>query len=96
MVGNDIFVRKKYEDICPSTQNLVVPNIKRRDCQLIGIQDRSLSLPQDSGEIPENLCPPEGDLRKEIEQKYECEEILITVLFALTEEAGVAIKDMTK
>uniref|UniRef100_A0A4X1VY62 Translation initiation factor 5A-like N-terminal domain-containing protein n=1 Tax=Sus scrofa TaxID=9823 RepID=A0A4X1VY62_PIG len=23
VVGNDIFVRKKYEDICPSTQNLV-------------------------------------------------------------------------
>ena len=52
LVALDIFTNKKYEDICPSTHNMDVPNVSRKDYQLCDIDDDFLSL-MDSGEFQE-------------------------------------------
>ncbi|XP_016129745.1 eukaryotic translation initiation factor 5A-1-like [Sinocyclocheilus grahami] len=97
LVGIDIFSNKKYEDICPSTHNMDVPNTKRNDYQVVDISEGFLSLMMDNGDVREDLRVPEGDLGKEIESKFAAgEEMLVTVLSAMGEESAVAVKPMTK
>ncbi|XP_055501826.1 eukaryotic translation initiation factor 5A-1-like [Leucoraja erinacea] len=97
MVGLDIFNSRKYEDVCPSTHNVDVPTVKRNDYQLIGITDGYLSLMTDNGEVREDLKVAEGDLGKEIQNRYEAgDDVMITVQHAMNLEAAVAVKLMAK
>jgi translation initiation factor 5A len=66
MVALDIFTGKKLEDICPSTHNMDVPNVKRKDYQLLSMDDDFLSLMDDSGEQREDLKCPEGEIGEQI------------------------------
>ncbi|KAJ8279280.1 hypothetical protein COCON_G00063460 [Conger conger] len=96
MVGIDIFSGKKYEDICPSTHNMDVPNIKRNDFQLIGVQDGYLSLLADNGDVRNDLKVPDGDLGKEMELKFgNGDDTLVSVLCAMGDECAVALKAMS-
>ena len=75
LVALDIFTGKKYEDICPSTHNMDVPNVKRKDYQLIGLDDGYLSLMEDSGDTRDDLKLPEGDLGEEIKNAISEEKV---------------------
>merc|ERR1712032_527936 len=86
LVALDIFTGKKLEDICPSTHNMEVPNVKRKDFQLIGLDDDFLSLMDD-------LKCPEDAIGDEIKAAIEKEtDILVTCLSACGEECVIATK----
>jgi translation initiation factor 5A len=95
LVGIDIFTAKKYEDICPSTHNMEVPNVTRQDLQCVDIDDGYLSLMNDAGELRSDLKLPEGDLGKEVSEKHEKgDQFCVTVLKACGEECAIATKPM--
>merc|ERR1712213_10883 len=94
LVAIDIFTQKKLEDLCPSTHNMDVPNVKRKDYQLIGMDDDFVSLMDDSGETRDDLkCPESGEVGDAIRAAIDNEQdILCTVLSACGEECIIATK----
>jgi len=93
MVALDIFTGKKLEDICPSTHNMEVPNVTRKDYQLIGLDEEFLSLLDDSGDTRDDLKCPDGSVGDEIRDAIQSDrDLLVTVLSAVGEECVIAVK----
>lgn len=55
LVGLDIFTNKKLEDICPSTHNMDVPNVGRKEYSVVSMDDGFFNLMDDNGETREDL-----------------------------------------
>jgi translation initiation factor 5A len=56
LVGLDIFTGKKYEDICPSTHNMDVPNVTRVEYTVLSCDsDGFFELMDDQGETRSDL-----------------------------------------
>jgi len=100
IVGLDIFTGKKYEDICPSTHNMEAPVVKRKDYQLMSInEDAFVSLLNlDTCDEKADLKLPEGEMGQQIRDAFEKDEtgILVTVVTAMGEESILAFKNMPK
>lgn len=101
MVGIDIFTGKKYEDICPSTHNMEVPVVKRKDYQVMAIEEKDgfvSLLDMDTCEEKNDLKLPEGEMGAQIRDSFEKDEsgILVSVVSALGEEMILAFKNMPK
>lgn len=93
LTGIDIFSGKKYEDICPSTHNMNVPNVVRKDYSVAALEESYVHLMDDDGTIKEDLKLPENDLGKEIRTKYDAdEEVTLTVVKAMGMEKITGIK----
>lgn len=97
LTGLDIFTQKKYEDICPSTHNMDVPNVTRKDYQVIDLEaDGYLTLMDDGGDTRQDLKAPESELGKDIERKVNAQEsFMVSVMKAVDDEQVVGIKNMT-
>jgi len=96
MIALDIFTGKKLEELCPSTHNINVPNVTRKDYQLLNIEEGYASLMDDMGETKEDLKIPDDVVGNEILQKFENgTSIVVTVLSAVGEERIVGTKVLT-
>lgn len=93
LVALDIFTNKKFEEFCPSTQNMDIPNVVRKDYQLVNIDDGFLELMDNSGEPKDDIRVPDDDIGKTIEQKFnDGEQFGVTILTAVGEEKAVGTK----
>lgn len=97
LVGIDIFTNKKYEDLCPSTHNIDVPNITRSDFTLLDIENDGsfVTLMNDKGDTRSDLKLPEGELGDKIAEDFQNSDntLVVSVLAAMGEEAIVSCKN---
>ena len=97
LVGIDIFTNKKYEDISPSTHNMDVPNVNRKEYTVIGVDGGFLSLMDTDGNTKDDVKIPEGELGEKIIGDFNDEkELIVSVLSAVGQEACVAVKEAPK
>lgn len=96
LVALDIFTGKKLEDLCPSTHNMDVPNVSRREYQLVDISDDGyLSLMSDDGDLKDDVKMPEGELGERIKAMFNADDKTanVVILTAMGEEAAVEVKE---
>merc|ERR1711977_521848 len=99
LVALDIFTGKKLEDLSPSTHNMEVPNVVRREYQLLDITDDGfLSLMSDDGTTKDDVKMPEGEVGDKIEKLFRTEEkdTNVIVLTAMGEELAMDAKEAPK
>jgi len=92
----DIFTNKKLEDLSPSTHNMEVPNVTRREYQLLDITDDNfLSLMSEGGETKDDVKMPEGEVGEKIQKLFRDEEkdTNVIVLTAMGEELAMDAKE---
>lgn len=97
LVGIDIFTSKKYEDICPSTHNMDVPRVSRKDYQLVNISDDDyMSLMEDEGNTREDIKVPISEIGTEIKTRFQKgDSFSVTILSSMGEETAVGVKALT-
>ncbi|KAI2625196.1 eukaryotic translation initiation factor 5A-2 [Xylaria nigripes] len=104
LVGTDIFTDKKYEELCPSTHNMDVPNIEVKNYLLdYATDDGFLHLHMDGVPLDHPVKSPEGAvgeaLRKLIDDQGEPlndEGVSVTVKLAMGQEHVTDVKPGTQ
>lgn len=94
IVAVDIFTGRKYEDVCPTSHNLEVPFVSRKEFQLVDIAgDGFVSLLNDDGTTKDDLKMPEGELGDQIKGDFNAgKDVLVTVQAACGEEQIISYK----
>lgn len=81
----DIFNGKKYQDIAPSTQTVLVPNVVRKEYTLVDISpDEFTTLMDEDGTTREDIKLPEwpDNYGREIKLKFEEGKQLIVIVWS--------------
>lgn len=99
ITGIDIFTGRKYEDISPTSHNMLQPLVNRRDFQLIDIDDEGFITVMDdkTNETRSDLRidPEKDEVHKKLKEEFEDgNDILVTVLSAMKTEKVITYKNM--
>jgi len=95
----DIFTGKKLEDLSPSTHNMEVPNVIRKEYQLLDIsEDGFLSLMDDAGNTKDDVKLPDGEVGDKITKLFtdDGKDTNVIVLTAMGEELAMDAKEAPK
>ncbi|ODN75319.1 eukaryotic translation initiation factor 5A, variant [Cryptococcus amylolentus CBS 6039] len=94
LVATDIFTGKKLEDISPSTHNMDVPNVTRREYQLLDIQDEFLNLMDADGNSKDDVKVPDTEVGQQIAADFEAgKDLMVTIIAAMDEELAISYKE---
>jgi len=98
LVGIDIFTNRKYEDLCPSTHNMDVPEVARTEYQIMDISDDGfVSMLTAEGTSKDDLKVPPGELGDQIRAMFaEGKDLVVAVLGAMGTEAIISCKEAGK
>ncbi|CAI7610999.1 eukaryotic translation initiation factor 5A [Penicillium manginii] len=99
LVAIDIFTGKKLEDLSPSTHNMDVPKVGRKEYQLLDITDDDfLSLMKDDGDTKDDVKVPDNELGERIIKMFREEEKDVNVIIqtAMGEEVAIEAKEAPK
>ena len=92
--ATELLPGRQYEDISPSTHNMDVPNVTRREYQLINIDDGYLNLMSNDGSSKDDVKVPEGELGDQITNDFEDgKDLMVTIVSAMEEEHCLAYKE---
>ncbi|KAK4506029.1 hypothetical protein PRZ48_003994 [Zasmidium cellare] len=96
LVAIDIFTGKKLEDLSPSTHNMDVPNVTRREYQLLDVTDDGfLSLMSEGGDTKDDIKLPDGEVGDKIKKLFEEDgkDTNVIILTAMGEEVAIEAKE---
>ena len=95
LVGNDIFTDKKYEDQCPTSHNMEVPNVSRKEYMLIDINEENFcTIMDEKNDTREDLKLDDAELLPKVKADFEAgKEMLLTVIKAMNLEKVVAYRE---
>ncbi|KAL9550023.1 hypothetical protein MBANPS3_004916 [Mucor bainieri] len=95
--GMDIFNGKKYKAVSSSNDNMDVPNVSRRDLQVVDISDDGyINLIDDDGTSDNTMKIPTDAVGDDIREKFDNgENFVVTVLYCMNEALLVGTKVLT-
>jgi translation initiation factor 5A len=98
ITGVDIFTGRKYEDISPTSHNMLQPIVTRKDYQLVDIdEDGFVTMMDDKNDTRSDLRidPSSDETHKKLKEDFdEGKDLLVTVLAAMSTEKIIAVKEI--
>eukprot|EP01007_Sphenomonas_quadrangularis_P003883 NODE_865_length_1124_cov_712.561860_g705_i0.p1 GENE.NODE_865_length_1124_cov_712.561860_g705_i0~~NODE_865_length_1124_cov_712.561860_g705_i0.p1 ORF type:complete len:156 (-),score=69.52 NODE_865_length_1124_cov_712.561860_g705_i0:571-1038(-) len=96
IVALDIFTGKKLEELCPTTHNMLCPNVTRKEYQVTDVHDGYVNLLDDDGVEKNDLKIPTGDVGEQMVKQFEAgTDLVVTVISSMGEQMIMQVKENT-